>query len=82
MARLGRKSKKILRELMQCKADGICERDQIVNEYLRAGMVSWKAGRAAAVEAMRCHMELLPCPPVCPEPVVIVAETITEVEIV
>jgi hypothetical protein len=62
----GRKTKKIIRGLMQCKADGICERDQIVNEYLRAGMESWKAGRAAVVEGLREKMELPVCPPVCP----------------
>jgi hypothetical protein len=82
MARVGRKSKQIIRDLMQCKAEGICERDKIVSDYLRAGMVSWMDGRAAVVEAMRCHMELPPCPPVCPEPIEVVTITQTEVEIV
>jgi hypothetical protein len=69
-----RAAKKEITRLMACKIDGICERDAIVSEYLRAGMVSWKAGRAAMVEGLRCRMELPPCPPLCLDGEVIVVD--------
>jgi hypothetical protein len=65
--RAGRKTKQIMREAMQCKVDGLCERDKLVNAYLAVRIASWRDIRQATVEAMRARMELPPCPPVCNE---------------
>jgi hypothetical protein len=75
--RANRKTKEIMRGLMQCKADGICERDKLVNAYLAVRIASFADIRQATVEGLREKLELPRCPPICPE-----AITITEVEIV
>jgi hypothetical protein len=65
--RTGRKTKAILREIMQCKADGICARDKLVTQWVRGRMITNNATREAVVEEMRQRMELPECPPICPK---------------
>jgi hypothetical protein len=63
--RVSKKSKDIIRDLMACKAAGICARDELVTEWLRGRMITNNATREAVVEEMRQRMELPECPPNC-----------------
>ena len=70
--RANRKTKDIIRQIMQCKADGICERDKLVSMWVEGCMITNNALREAVVEAVRDKADLPPCPPICdgqePEP--------------
>jgi hypothetical protein len=80
MARAGAKTREIMRAAMQCKVDGLCERDKLVNAYLAVRIASCADRRQAILEGLRGALELPRCPPVCPEPDIEVV-TITKTEI-
>lgn len=60
--------RKILNDLMECKAQGICARDTLTTEYM-TGVFKWQLQmRQVAMEAARDRLDLPPCPPDCNKP--------------
>ena len=57
--------RKQLKQLIQCKVEGICQRDKLVSQYI-ANRVEWhKNFRNSSLAHMRQEWEL-DCPIVCP----------------
>ena len=61
-------AKKAIRHLLQCKAEGICERDKLINVYLAKRIEVYERRMQSIDEAFRDDNELPRCPPLCLEP--------------
>lgn len=57
--------KDILQQALQCKADGLCMREQILNSYLAARVDVYEQRMQALNEKFRADNDLPRCPPVC-----------------
>jgi hypothetical protein len=63
-----RKAKSAMQHLLMCKAEGICARDKLVNEYLQKRIDVYERRMQTVNEAAREDYCLPRCPPVCPPP--------------
>ena len=60
-------AKKAMQQLLQCKAEGICERDKLVNIYLSKRIAVYERRMQTVNEVYRDENCLPRCPPVCPD---------------
>ena len=58
-------AKRAIRELFACKAEGICERDKLVNTYLSKRIEVYERRMQSINEVYRDDNELPRCPPDC-----------------
>ena len=67
-------AKKAIRRLFECKAEGICERDKLVNVYLAKRIEVYERRMQSINEVYRDDNDLPRCPPLCPEVIEITGE--------
>ena len=60
-------AKKAVAKLLNCKAEGICERDKLVNVYLAKRIEVYERRMESINEVYREENDLPRCPPVCPD---------------
>jgi hypothetical protein len=66
--------KKALQALLACKAEGICERDKILNVYLAKRIEVYERRMQSVNEVYRDENCLPRCPPVCDDKDVTIIE--------
>ena len=67
-------AKKAIARLLECKAEGICERDKLVNVYLTKRIEAYDRRMQSINEVYRDENELPRCPPDCEKEVAVVVK--------
>ena len=58
-------------QFIQCKLEGICARDKLATAFTKGRLEITLESQRSELEVIRQHHQLPPCPPVCPDPVVV-----------